>query len=339
MGNLHFGIDLGSNNLKVYCKEGDRIIQQKNMVAVKNKKVFAYGDEAYEMYEKAPAHIEVSYPMSYGNIGSINNLQEFLKELLKRKTKGGSLKGASYLLALPTDVQDRVFTTLVQGMGEKAHSIRMIDMPVAAGLGLGIEVKEAQGVLVVDVGADTTEVSILSLGGIVMSRLIKVGGNQIDEAIVSAIRREHNYFIGSKTAEQVKKELAYAVIPENAEEEKMEIYGRNMVLGLPAMLEVDAKFVSESIKDVLKQIMDTVKVVLERTPPELGVDMIKNGIHLTGGSSQLKNLDLLIQNSTGIKVLKDEEPEQCIARGVARVINDPAAYDCLTFKTKEQEYI
>lgn len=337
MGNLCFGIDLGSNNLKLYCKEGDRIIQQKNMVAVENKKqMIAYGDDAYAMYEKAPSHIEVSYPMSYGNIGSINHLEVFLKSLLENTTKG-ALKGADYFMALPTDVQDRVFTTLIQDSGMKPRSIQMIDMPVAAGLGLGINVKEAQGVLVVDVGADTTEVSILSLGGIVISRLIKVGGNQIDEAIISAIRREHNYLIGSKTAEQVKKELAYAVLPENATEEKMKICGRNMVLGLPAILEVDAAFISESIRDVLKQILDTVKVILERTPPELGVDMIKNGIYLTGGSSQLKNLDLLIQNATGIHVVKDEEPEHCIVRGLARVINE-REFRSLTFTTKEQDY-
>ena len=337
MGNLCFGIDLGSNNLKVYCKEGDRILQMKNMVAVENKKkMIAYGDEAYAMYEKAPASIEVSYPMSYGNIGSINNLEEFLKAILEKTTKG-ALKGADYFLALPTEVQDRVFTTLIQDAGLKARSINMIDMPVAAGLGLGINVKEAQGVLVVDIGADTTEVSILSLGGIVISRLIKVGGNQIDEAIVSAIRREHNYYIGSKTAEQVKKQLAYAVVPENAEEEKMKICGRNMVLGLPAILEIDAKFVSESIKDVLKQIMDTVKVILERTPPELGVDMIQNGIYLTGGGSQLKNLDLMIHKATGIQVVKDEDPEQCVARGLARVINE-REFRSLTFRTKEQDY-
>lgn len=337
MGNLCFGIDLGSNNLKLYCKEGDHILQQKNMVAVENKKnMIAYGDEAYAMYEKAPANIEVSYPMSYGNIGSINNLEVFLKSFLEKTTKG-ALKGADYFLALPTDVQDRVFTTLIQDSGVKARSIQMIDMPVAAGLGLGINVKEAQGVLVVDIGADTTEVSILSLGGIVISRLIKVGGNQIDDAIVSAIRREHNYFIGSKTAEQVKKELAYAVIPENASEQTMKICGRNMVLGLPALLEINAEFVSNSIKDVLKQILDTIKVILERTPPELGVDMIQNGIYLTGGSSQLKNLDLMIHNATGIKVVKDEEPEQCIARGLARVINE-REFHSLTFTTKEHDY-
>ena len=336
MGSLCYGIDLGSNNLKMYCKEGDYILQTRNMVAVENKKIIAYGDEAYAMYEKAPANIDVSYPMSYGNIGSINNLEVFLKSLLETTTKS-ALKGADYYLALPTDVQDRVFTTLIQDAGLKARSINMVDMPVAAGLGLGINVKEAQGVLVVDVGADTTEVSILSLGGIVISRLIKVGGNQIDEAIISAIRREHNYFIGSKTAEQVKKQLAYAVIPENAEEEKMKICGRNMVLGLPAILEIDAKFVSESIKEVLKQIMDTVKVILERTPPELGVDMIQNGIYLTGGSSQLKNLDLMIHNATGIRVVRDEDPEQCVARGLARVINE-REFRSLTFTTKEQEY-
>ena len=131
--------------------------------------------------------------------------------------------------------------------------------------------------------------------------------------------------------------MAYAVIPENAKEEKMKICGRNMVLGLPAMVEIDAEFASEAIKDVLKQIMDTIKVVLERTPPELGVDMIQNGIYLTGGSSQLKNFDLMIHNATGIKVVKDEDPEKCIARGLARVINEKE-FRSLTFTTKEQEY-
>lgn len=337
MANLCFGIDLGSKNLKVYCREGDQILQEKNIVAIENKKnMIAYGDEAYAMYEKAPATIEVSFPMSYGNIGSINHLEEFLKTFLAKNTKG-SLKGADFVMALPTDVQDRVFMTLIQDSGMKPHSIKMVDMPVAAGLGLGINVKEAQGVLVVDVGADTTEVSILSLGGIVISRFIKVGGNQINEAIISAVRKKYNYYIGSKTAAQIKKQLAYAVIPEKAEEEKMSVCGRNMVLGLPALVELDAKFVSESIQDVLKQIMDTIKVILERTPPELGVDMIRNGIYLTGGTSQLKNLDLMIHNATGIKVIRDEDPEKCIARGLARVINEKE-FQSLTFTTKEQDY-
>ncbi len=337
MGNQCFGLDLGSNNLKVYFKEGDRILQEKNVVAVENKKkMIAYGDEAYAMYEKAPSTIQVTFPMSYGNIGSINNLEVFLKSFLEKNTKG-ALKGGEFFMALPTDVQDRVFTTLIQDAGMKPHSVQMVDMPVAAGLGLGINVKEAQGVMVVDIGADTTEVSILSLGGIVISRLIKVGGNQIDEAIISAIRREYNFFIGSKTAAQIKKQLAYAVVPENGTEETMEICGRNMVLGLPALVKVDAKFVSEAIQDVLKQIMDTVKVILERTPPELGVDMIRNGIYLTGGSSQLKDMDTMIHKATGIKVIKDENPEQCIIRGLARVINEKE-FRSLTFRTKEQEY-
>lgn len=330
-------MDLGSNNLKIYFKEGDKILQEKNVVAIENKKnMIAYGDEAYAMYEKAPASIEVSFPMSYGNIGSINSLEEYLKKFLEKNTKG-AMKGADFYMALPTDVQDRIFTTLIQDSGLKPRSVQMVDMPVAAGLGLGINVKEAQGVMVVDVGADTTEVSILSLGGIVISRLIKVGGNQIDEAIISAIRKEYNFYIGSKTAAQIKKQLAYAVIPENGEEETMEICGRNMVLGLPAMVKVNAKFVSESIQDVLKQIMDTVKVILERTPPELGVDMIRNGIYLTGGSSQLKDMDQMIHQATGIKVILDEEPEQCVVRGLKRVINEKE-FSSLTFTTKEQEY-
>ena len=196
-----FGCDFGTSSIKIYSKESDTIYCEKNMVAIEEKKgMIAYGDEAFDMHEKAPANIEVLYPMSFGTVASITYMQDFLRAFLESHTKG-NLKGAEFLVALPTDVQDRVFTTLVHGTGLKSKNIQLIDKPVAAGLGLGLDVTQAQGVMVVDVGADTTEISILSLGGTVTSKLIKTGGNKIDEAISSAIRREYGYFIGNKTAE------------------------------------------------------------------------------------------------------------------------------------------
>ena len=309
-----FGCDFGTSSIKIYSKESDTIYCEKNMVAIEEKKgMIAYGDEAFEMHEKAPSNIEVLYPMSFGTVASITYMQEFL---------------------LPTDVQDRVFSTLIQGTGLKSRNIQMIDKPVAAGLGLGLDVTQSQGIMIVDVGADTTEISILSLGGTVTSKLIKNGGNKIDEAIANAIRREYGYFIGNKTAEILKNELGYQPGDTTS---KREICGRNMALGLPALLEITADFVANAIAENLKSIVDAIKVILERTPPELGVDIIRNGIFLTGGVANLKGLDKLIADATNIKVNLVEKPEECVARGLERVIKEKE-FKSLTFVTKEQNY-
>ena len=188
--------------------------------------------------------------------------------------------------------------------------------------------------MLVDVGPDTTEISILSLGGTVTSKLIKNGGNKIDEAISSAIRREYGYFIGNKTAEILKNELGYQ--PGDVST-KREICGRNMALGLPALLEITADFVANAIEEQLKSIVDAIKMILERTPPELGVDIIRNGIFLTGGVANLKGLDSLIADATNIKVNLVDKPEECVARGLERVIKEKE-FRSLTFITKEQDY-
>lgn len=329
-----FGCDFGTSSIKIYSKESDTIYSEKNMVAIEEKKgMIAYGDEAFDMHEKAPANIDVFYPMSFGTVASITYMQEFLRAFLESHTKG-NLKGAEFIIALPTDVQDRVFTTLIQGTGLKSKNVALIDKPVAAGLGLGLDVTQAQGVMLVDVGADTTEISILSLGGTVTSKLIKVGGNKLDEAIANAIRREYGYFIGNKTAEILKNELGYQ--PGNTTDSR-EICGRNMALGLPAMLEITADFVANAISEQLKSIVDAIKMILERTPPELGVDIIRNGIFLTGGVANLIGLDDLIAKATNIRVNQVERPEECVARGLARVIKEKE-FRSLTFATKEQAY-
>ena len=334
MNNHCFGCDFGSYHLKIYHKDADSYLMQHNMVAVQDKKtMLAYGDEAYAMFEKAPANIQVSSPMSYGNLASISYMQAFLKSLLEKNTKG-QLRGSEFFVALPTDMQERSFTMLIQDSNMKPKAVYLIDKPVAAGLGLDINVKEAQGVMVIDIGAETTEISVLSLGGTVISRLIQTGGRSIDDAIQAAIRKEYNFYIGNKTAENIKKELAYAVEPE---EGSMQICGRNMVIGLPQMLEITTAFVYEAIKEQLNVIMDAVKSILERTPPELGVDIIRNGIYLTGGSARIRKLDQLIQERSGIRVTVDNAPELSVAKGLARVINDKE-FRALAFVTKEQKY-
>ena len=193
MANNVYGIDLGTSNIKIYSKNDDKILVEKNMIAIENKRtLFAYGDSAFDMYEKAPGNIQVSFPLSYGVIAEIKNMETLIKYFIT-DFQGGMLKPADFLIAVPTDVTEvekRAFYDLVKDAGVKAKKIMVVEKAVADGLGLGIDVKNSQGVIVVNVGYDTTEISILSLGGIVLSRLIKVGGSKFDDSIRNAVKKE-----------------------------------------------------------------------------------------------------------------------------------------------------
>ena len=211
MLNNVFGIDLGTNNIKIYNRADDTILVEKNMIAIENKNnVFAYGDSAFDMYEKAPSNIHISYPLSNGVIADIHNMEKIVRFFLNDLT-GNSIKSADYYIAVPTDVTEvekRAFYDLIRDANVKAKKIMVVEKAVADGLGLDIDVKNSQGVLIVNVGFDTTEISILSLGGIVLSRLIKVGGQKFDDSIRAAVRKQYNLIIGGKTAENVKISLA-----------------------------------------------------------------------------------------------------------------------------------
>ena len=211
MANNAYGIDLGTNNIKIYSRSEANIVVEKNMIAIENKNtLFAYGDSAFEMYEKAPANIHISYPLSNGVIADIKNMETLIRYFISDIQKGKS-QPADYYIAVPTDVTEvekRAFYDLIRDANVKARKIMVVEKAVADGLGMGIDVKNSQGVIVVNVGFETTEISILSLGGIVLSRLIKVGGVKFDEAIRSAIRREFSLIIGGKTAESVKMSLS-----------------------------------------------------------------------------------------------------------------------------------
>lgn len=316
-----FGIDLGTNNIKIYSKNDDKIMVEKNMIAIENKNtVFAYGDSAFDMYEKAPGNITVSYPLAHGVIADIKNMETLVKFFVS-DFQDGSLKPSDFLIAVPTDVTEvekRAFYDLIKDAGVKAKKIMVVEKAVADGLGMGIDVKTSQGVIVVNVGYDTTEISILSLGGIVLSRLIKVGGAKFDEAIRNAVRKEFSLLIGGKTAENIK-----MTIPELDEAGNgAVVYGRDIVTGLPVEREIPTKLVIDSLEEYYNTIIDNVKVILERTPPELGADIYRNGIYLTGGASQVAHLSERLQEGTGLKVNLCEEPITSVAVGLARIIND-----------------
>ena len=321
MANNVFGIDLGTSNIKIYNRADDSVMVEKNMIAIENKKTFfAYGDSAFEMYEKAPGNIVASYPVSNGVIADIKNMETLLKYFIN-DLSGGNIKPSEYYVAVPTDVTEvekRAFYDLIKDANVKAKKIMVVEKAVADGLGLDIDVKNSQGVLIVNVGYDTTEVSILSLGGIVLSRLIKVGGLKFDEAIKNAVRNEFSLLIGGKTAEKVKinlKELEKAGKP-------AVVYGRDIVSGLPVEREIPTDLVHKALVEHFHTIIDSVKVILERTPPELGADIYKNGIYLTGGASQVGHLAALMQKGTGLKVNVCDNPIESVARGIAKVIKD-----------------
>ena len=317
-GSNVFGIDLGTNNIKIYSRNDDNILVEKNMIAIENKnRLFAYGDSAFDMFEKAPSNIQISYPLSNGVIADMETLVKyFIGDIQK-----GSNKPCDFYVAVPTDiteVEKRAFYDLIKDANVKAKKIMVVEKAVADGLGMDIDVKNSQGVIVVNVGFDTTEISILSLGGIVLSRLIKVGGAKLDDAIRAAVRREFSLIIGGKTAENIKMSLH-----ELDEQGKgAVVYGRDIVTGLPVEREIPTKLVVECMEEHFHTIVDNVKVILERTPPELAADIYRNGIYLTGGTSQVKFLAERIQKGTGLRVNMSENPLTSVALGLAKIINE-----------------
>lgn len=321
MSSNAFGIDLGTNNIKIYSRNDDKVVVEKNMIAIANKKeLFAYGDSAFEMYEKAPSNISISYPLMNGVIADIKNMEVLIKYFIGDIQKGNS-KPSDYYIAVPTDVTEvekRAFYDLIKNANVKARKIMVVEKAVADGLGMDIDVKNSQGVIVVNVGYETTEISILSLGGIVLSRLIKTGGSKFDEAIRSAIRKEFSLFIGGKTAENVKMNLSAL---EKAGEGAV-VYGRDIVTGLPVERVIPTKLVDECLQEHFNTIIDNVKVILERTPPELAADIFRHGIYLTGGASQVNYLAEKLNQGTGLKVNVSENPLTSVALGLAKIMKD-----------------
>ena len=321
MANNAFGIDLGTNNIKIYSRSDDSVLVEKNMIAIENKNVlFAYGNSAFEMYEKAPSNIHISYPLSNGVIADIKNMETLVRYFVSGLQKGTS-KPADFYIAVPTDVTDvekRAFYDLIKYANVKAKKIMVVEKAVADGLGLDIDVKNSQGVLVVNVGYETTEVSILSLGGIVLSRLIKTGGLKFDEAIRAAVRKEFSLIIGGRTSESVKISLK-----ELEQEGKGAIvYGRDIVTGLPIEREIPTKLVVECLEEHFASIIDNVKVILERTPPELAADIYRHGIYLTGGASQITHLADRLAAGTGLRVNVSENPITSVVLGLSKIIKD-----------------
>lgn len=333
MGNNTFGIDLGTSNIKIYNKATDTVTVEKNLIAVENKtSLLAYGDTAYDMYEKAPSNIKISYPLSNGVIADIEHMKSLVKLFITDQMKG-ALKPVDVYIAVPkdvTEVERRAFHDLIRESGVKAKKIMMVKKPVADGLGMGVDVMNSQGVLVVNVGYDTTEISILSLKGIVISKLIKVGGKKFDDAIRNVIRKEFSLIIGEKTSENIKISLKEL---EKSGQDAV-VYGRDIVTGLPVERSIPTDLIDQSLIESFDQILDNIKATLERTPPELAADIFKHGLYLTGGASQVCHLAQRLSNGVGLNVNLAENPLSSVALGLGKIIKDDQ-YKALAYSVEE----
>ena len=337
MTNNVYGIDLGTCNMKIYCKASNKIMNEKNTIALVNKnEMYAYGDDAYAMYEKAPETIQVTFPVVGGVIADFNNLQVMLQTYLEAHAKG-KLRGAEFIVAVPTDITDvekRAFFDMFYKSKLKPKSVLLCEKPIADAVGLGLNVNEPTGIMVVDIGADTTEISVISLGGLVLSDLLHSGGNKIDESIITYVKRKYNLVIGQKTAQSMKETLGSG-IPGNTQ--TMVVVGRDVVSGLPIEMEITAEVIYAAIKDNLNSICNSIKMILEKTPPELAKDIIHSGIYITGGGSKIHNLDKLFTEITNIKVNSCENPEECAVRGLNKIVSDEK-YKHLGFSMKSKIY-
>ncbi len=323
MASRAFGIDFGTSTIKIYKKGQGIVLDERNIIAISDRKnVMASGNDAFEMYEKAPANISVSYPVRNGVIADVANMMTLLHHFMFRIGGSKKIGAADYIVATPTDITEverRSFYDLIASSNLKVGKIKIVEKPIADAVGAGLDIMTAKGVMIVDIGADTTEVSILSLGGIVLSKLIPVGGNRLDESIKGMVKRKYNLYIGDKTAENVKKKLAHA---NGGVEASVKVYGRDVVTGLPTEMEVSSSDVYESISEYLFSIIDAIRIILERTPPEISSDIIDSGIYITGGSAKIFALDQLMHKETDLKINICPDSANTVVNGLGRIMED-----------------
>ena len=328
-----YGLDFGTYEIKIYDKKRDDIWKEKDVVAIENKKeIISFGNEAYEMYEREPVNIQVFFPMKEGAISRLYDMQYFLKNMLEIRFRG-LIRGSRYVVAVPTDVSEvekRAFYEIFYKSKAKPKKVLLCEKPIADAVGLDIDVNEPTGVMIVDMGADTTETSVISLGGLVLSDLLHFGGNRLDESIISYIRKEYNLVIGQKTAKSLKETIGSAL---PGREDRMVVVGRDVLSGLPIEMEISSEAIYEAMKSNLESICTSIKMILEKTPPELAKDIIHSGIYITGGGSKLQGLGQLFEQITGIKVIPSEFPEESAVRGLVKIVSE-SKYKTLPFSIK-----
>jgi len=330
-------IDLGTANTLVYVKDKGIMLNEPSVVAMIKEhghfRPYAFGHEAKMMLGRTPAEIDAKRPLKDGVIADFKGAEEMIKHFIRTVHKRRSFTGPLIIVCVPsgsTPVERRAIQEAAESAG--AREVFLIEEPMAAAIGAGLPVTEPTGSMIVDIGGGTTEVAVLSLGGIVYSRSVRVGGDKMDEAIISYVRRHHNLLIGESSAEKIKKEIGSACPPSDKVGRTMEIKGRDLINGVPKEITLSEYQISESLIEPVSQIIEAVKTALECTPPELSSDIVDQGIVLTGGGSLLKNLDYVLREATKLPVFLAEDPLTCVARGSGKVLEERDKLKHVLFK-------
>lgn len=333
-GNI-YGLDLGTYEIKVYDERKDEIWKEKSAIATKNQtEIFAVGDEAYAMYEKAPQNIEVLFPMQGGVIARFYDMQNLLENLLRKR----QFFGSEYVIAIPTDiteVEKRAFYDLVYHSSARAKSVSVVERGIADAIGCKIDVYQTGGVMILNMGGGTMELSVLAYGGIVMNRLLKFGGEQFDQEIINLVRRNRDFLIGRKTAEQLRR--TFGIFSEDTES-KMQIAGRNLILGLPQRTDISIGLVRAALKEQMDDCVDAIQTMIQRIPPDVLRELKKNGIYLTGGMANLRGIAEYLEESVGVRVSTVDYPELCSMNGLREIIQDKKRYGRLTYSMLDKGY-
>lgn len=330
-------IDLGTANTLVYAKGQGVVLNEPSVVAVmhENGKMIpcAFGNTAKMMLGRTPAKIDAIRPLKDGVIADFRVAAEMIKHFIREVNQTRSWLGPTIIICVPsgsTPVERRAIQDAAEGAG--ANEVFLIEEPMAAAIGANLPVTEPTGSMIVDIGGGTTEVGILSLGGIVYSRSVRVGGDKMDNAIISYIRRYHNLLIGEATAEKIKKSIGAACPPEDGDGLTIEVKGRDLANGIPKEMVLTERQIAESLMEPVEQIVEAIKVALESTPPELSSDIVEKGIVLSGGGALLKNLDYVIRQATGLPVFAAETPLLCVVNGCGKVLENMKMFRAVLFR-------
>lgn len=313
------GIDLGTDTIKLKDKSGKHFLYSKNLLAMReNGRVLAVGDDAYEIYEKNPQNVRVVWPMAGGVIANLTEMEIVLSSLLKRFTHHS---GASLCIAVPSDitqVEKRAFFMVMRSK-TGAGRIRLIDKGIADAVSAGLPVLSTRGHMVVNIGADTTEIAVISSGKVILSQTLKIGGRRLDDDIATMVRRKFNLSIGQKTAESLKNNLAFMI---NGPRLEQKVFGIHTLSGLPKSELIPSLAVSVAIIDSVDAIIESVKSIYNRVPPQLMKDITREGIYLTGGVSMILNLPEYIRREIGIPLHHMQDPKNSTIRGLVEILNN-----------------
>ncbi|WP_428535337.1 rod shape-determining protein [Rhodopila sp.] len=321
-------IDLGTANTLVYVKGRGIVLSEPSVVAIAEvrgkKQVVAVGEEAKQMLGRTPGHITASRPLRDGVIADFEVAEEMIKHFIRKVHKRRGFASSLIIVCVPsgsTAVERRAIQESAESAG--ARRVRLIEEPMAAAIGAGLPVTDPSGSMVVDIGGGTTEVALISLGGIVHARSVRVGGDKMDEAIISYIRRHHNLLIGESSAERIKMDIgAAATLDADDPGPYREVRGRDLLSGVPREIVMTQREIADSLTEPVSAIIEAVKVALENTPPELSADIVEKGIVLTGGGALLYRLDQALREATGLAVAVADNPLQCVALGTGRALEE-----------------